>query len=451
MADVWWDKLKADVLDPGLETGDGTCVGLSEGLLRYEERGNELKVVRTGKSGELPRAAYEACPGRFCDYPALNRFVFGRLPQNWLCGVVESGYVGHASDEGVRRGGASGGVITAMLLRLLETGRIRGAVCLRVGGTDPWRAEPVIARTREEILACAGSVYSATPTNVILADLAKEEGPLAYVGLPDQVAAIRKLQAMGHPSVRSIAYVFGPYTGTQMGFEAIRSFLRSHGVRTEADVASLRYRAGEWPGHLEIALKDGRTLRAEKFHYNYLIPFFITRGCLQLPDFTNELTDVSVGDAWSPAYEERRGGYSVVLARSARGKALLEEMRAAGTLALEDVALPAALDMHGHMLDFKKRGSFIRNSWKRVRPEYGYEPARIPASRRVVEWCLRAIFGVARTGIARRTVELLPLSVVGPAFNALRKGWKNVSKPTKRKGLREMAFVVRDGGAAGGH
>lgn len=403
--------------------------------------------MRTEKQGLLPKAAYDASPARSCNYPALNRFVFHKIPENWLCGVVEKTYVGHASDEAIRRTGASGGVITATLIHLLATKRITGAICLRVGNEKPWKAEPVIARTRDEILACAGSVYSATPTNTILSELHKEEGPLAYVGLPDQVAAIRKLQMMHHPSVKAIKYVLGPYMGTQMSFEAIRSFLRSHGVRSkkpEEEITKLQYRAGEWPGHLEIHLNNGRVLRAEKFHYNYLIPFFITNASLQLVDFTNELTDISIGDAWSPTYEAKRGGYSVVLARTSQGKELLEEMKAKRLLTLEDIPLDTALDMHGHMLDFKKRGSFIRNKWKKVRPEYGYEPASIPFSRHLIERILAVIFGIGKTRAARWMVEHLPLSIVGPIFNLLRKSWKNASKPTKRKGLREMKFVVKN-------
>ena len=440
--DIWYEKLQADILSTGLDTFCGTSVGVSNGTLRYEEKDGELQIVRTEKSDPVPEASYTASPARFCDYPALNRSVFGKLPENWLCGVVEKSFVGHASEESVRRTGASGGVITAILIHLLETKRITGAICLKVGKEKPWKASPVIARTKEEVLTCAGSVYSATPTNTILAELENEAGPLAYIGLPDQVAAIRKLQQMNHPSVKAIKYIFGPYTGTQMSFEAIRSFLRSHGITSEEEITDLQYRAGEWPGHLQITLKNGRVLQAEKFHYNYLIPFFITDASLQIPDFTNELTDISVGDAWSPKYEARRGGYSVILGRSKIGTELLEEMRSQRLLNLEDISLDEALDMHGHMLDFKKRGSFIRNGWKKIQPDYGYRPAHIPASRIAVEWCLRCIFGICRTKTARWTVEHLPLSIVGPAFNVLRKTWKSASKPTKRKGLKNMVFIV---------
>ncbi|MEK7218916.1 MAG: coenzyme F420 hydrogenase/dehydrogenase beta subunit N-terminal domain-containing protein [Patescibacteria group bacterium] len=442
MTNGTWNRLQADVIAPGLCTQCGSCVGLSEGCLQFQEKRGIPLVTRTGKEGDIPQAAYDACPARFCPYPALNDFAFGKRPSQWLCGVVEKSFIGHATEETVRKNGASGGVISAILLHLLETGRITGAVCLQLGKTRPWLAEPVIARSREDVLACAQSVYSLTPVNTILAAMGKEEGPLAYVGLPDQVASIRKLQRMGHSSVRNVRYVLGPYMGTQMTFEAIRSFLRSHGVRSEEEIASLRYRAGEWPGHLEIALKDGRLLRAEKFHYNYLIPFFITSGSLQLVDFTNELTDISVGDAWSPQYEKRKGGFSVVLARSERAMELLADMRGMGLLALDELPFEQVLDMHGHMLDFKKRGSFIRNARHRIRPAYGYAPASIPLSRKAVEAVISALFALGRTTMARWVVEHIPLRVLGPCFNGLRKAGKALSKPTKRRGLRNMSFAV---------
>ena len=50
---------------------------------------------------------------------------------------------------------------------------------------------------------------------------------------------------------------------------AIRSFLRGRGIKDSNKINSLKWRAGEWPGYLEIILGDGRVTRAEKFYYNY--------------------------------------------------------------------------------------------------------------------------------------------------------------------------------------
>ncbi|MDD5469815.1 MAG: Coenzyme F420 hydrogenase/dehydrogenase, beta subunit C-terminal domain [Candidatus Peribacteraceae bacterium] len=444
MPDIHWEKLRQEVIDAGLCTQCGSCVGLSKGILGFQETKGIPLPIKIRGDRDIPEAAYSGCPARRCHYPSLNEFVFGKQPASWLSGVVEQSFVGHATDESVRRRGASGGAISAILIHLLETGRIQGAVCLQMGKTVPYKAEPVIARTKEEVLQCAQSIYSLTPVNTILGELEKEGGPLAYVGLPDQVASIRKLQKIGHPSVANIKYVLGPYMGTQMYFEAIRSFLRSHGIRSEEEIANLQYRAGEWPGNLQITLKNGRVLRAEKFYYNYLIPFFITKSSLQLVDFTNELTDISVGDAWSPKYEEQGGGHSVILARSKAARTLLSEMEEKNLLTLQEIELDEALSMHGHMLDFKKRGTFIRMRWMKQAPEYGYEPAHIPAPRIVVEWCLRCFFGIGRWQMAHWVVERLPLRIVGPCFNVLRKGWKSLSKTTKRKGLNLMEFKINN-------
>ena len=130
-----------------------------------------------------------------------------------------------------------------------------------------------------------------------------------------------------------------------------------------------------------------------------------------------------------------------MLGRSSKAVELLNEMRSNKILELEDVSIDQALDMHGHMLDFKKRGSFIRNSWRKVEPNYGYKPKEIPVSRKIVEGCLGIIFGFAKMPLAHFIVEHLPLSIVGPSFNTLRKTWRGISKPTKRKGLREIEFV----------
>ena len=438
-----WIKLNEEIIKPGLCTQCGSCVGLSNGKLIFKEK-KGIPVPVKIKEDDINSECYDGCPARYCNYPDLNKFVFGELPSNWLCGVVKNSYISYSNDENIRRNSASGGVITRTLMYLLETKKVKGVICIQLGKNVPYKAEPVIIKKKEDLIKTAQSVYSVTPVNTILKILDKEEGPFAYVGLPDQVASIRKLQKLGHKGANKIKYILGPYTGTQMYFEAIRSFLRSNNVKSEEEITSLKYRAGEWPGYLEIKLKDGRVLRAEKFYYNYLIPFFITSSSLQVVDFTNELTDISVGDAWSPKYEGKGKGYSVVLSRTEQGDAILQEMSKKKLITLEDVNLDEALNMHGHMIDFKKRGSFIRNSWKKIRPDYGYSPEKIHFSRILVEIVISTIFKIGQLKISRWVVEQIPLGILGPIFNKIRLKWKGMSRTTKRKGLSDSKFVIHD-------
>ena len=115
-----------------------------------------------------------------------------------------------------------------------------------------------------------------------------------------------------------------------------------------------------------------------------------------------------------------------------------------GLLSEEEISLEETLDMHGHMIDFKKRGSFLRNKRKSIQPFYGYEPLEISLSRKVVERILQIVFFIGGTKLARNTVEKIPLKIVGSCFNFMRKTWKTFSKPTKRKGLKTIKFKIYD-------
>jgi coenzyme F420 hydrogenase subunit beta len=104
--------------------------------------------------------------------------------------------------------------------------------------------------------------------------------------------------------------------------------------------------------------------------------------------------------------------------------------------------------MHGHMLDFKKRGSYIRNRFRRrcgrAAPDYGLRPAPLPASRWAVELVVSFLFLVGGTRAARKVLEWIPEAVIGPLFNRLRLLWKGWSKPVKRKGLGTLTMIAEE-------
>jgi coenzyme F420 hydrogenase subunit beta len=366
------------VISTGNCTHCGACAGLNPTLIGLEEtrRGPLPKLLREIQPSDQAGLdlAHAICPGRGIPFAELFDWL-GRDWQSRLMGPYLGLYTGHATDPVIRRQAASGGILSRVLIELVESGRVSAAVLIRQGVPTPERASPVIARSREEILASAQSVYAVTPMLDILPRLEEVPGRLAFVGLPDQVAALRMLQAAGHPTALRFDFIAGPYTGTNMYHGAVRAFLRAQDVADSVAIESLKWRAGEWPGYLEVKTAGGGVYRAEKFYYNYLIPFYISLACQLTPDFTNELTDVSVGDAWSPKFEKMRGGHSVVAARSPLAVEVLTSLAERGEIQLEPIDEASALAMHGHMLDFKKRGSFIRIERRRQRgipaPELG--------------------------------------------------------------------------------
>ncbi len=438
------EQLIRRVIRAGLCTGCGACVGMDAGGGSMMENTPAGPVPKFGPRTRLDPLAFAGCPGKGLNYPQLYTRFHSALPNKWLTGPTFFVRIGHASNEAVRRNGASGGVLSQMLIYLLERQLIDAAVVVRQGLPTPEKARAVFAVTRREILAAAQSVYIPVATLDKLREL--EPGKrYAMTCLPDQAAALRFLQLAGDPCARQVRYVLGPYTGTALYPAAIRSFLRSCGVPASDGITSLKWRAGEWPGYLEIKSQSGRVIRSNKFYYNYLIPFFITRNSLQNMDFANEFCDLSVGDAWSPQFERAGGGHSVITTRTREMEDIVARMAAEGVLTVKPVEELKATEMHGHMIDFKKRGGYIRNQMRRFlgqpAADFGMKPSPLPVSRVLVEVVISGIFILAGTSFCRWLVERIPERFIGPVFNRLRLVWKAASKPTKRKGLGSLIMI----------
>lgn len=442
-----WSLLRQQVVEPGYCAHCGLCAGLNPDLVRMEEtsRGPLPVLGREPSEAEAGglRLARACCPGRGVPFPEVFEFLDRRVASPLLGPYVRL-YTGYASDESVRRRAASGGILSSTLIHMLETGEIGGAVVLQQGRLEPERATPFIATSRDEILAAAQSVYAVTPMLDILPEMERFPGRLAFVGLPEQVAALRMLEAAGHPVARKLALLAGPYAGTNMYHGAVRAFLRARGVSPSMPIRAIEWRAGEWPGYLQVETADGRVFKAAKFYYNYLIPFFISRNCLQTPDFANETADLSVGDAWSPALERSGGGHSIIVTRSVFADELIQTMARSGKISLREIHLDEAIGMHAHMIDFKKRGSFLRLDRERRRgkpaPRFGYRPAEIPRLRRFVEAIIGVFLWAGRQRWARGLVSRTPVGIAGPVFSVTRRVWKSASKPAKRKGLATSRF-----------
>lgn len=419
----------------------GTCVGLSEGHIRFANREGRFlpELVQ-----ELPDEAYDriwnACSGRYFDFPEYRRHFYPNAPHfHTYTGPYRDLYIGHAQDAVLRLSGASGGIISTVLIYLLEKKRIDGAIVTRMSPEKPWLTEPFIARTREEILEAAQSKYILTSVNEILEQSADFNGSLAYVGLPGQVQSIRKLQEAKDPAVANIAYLFGPFYGNTLHFSSVKSFLRSHGEKDHTRIRKLYFRHGEWPGNMRVEMESGRIIELKKFHANYLIPFHIVRNSLYCSDFTNEFTDVSGGDAWAPVYEERGKGFSLVIPRSEKGAQLIEEMQKEGWLHLLPISEKEAIDMHSHGYDFKKRGAFIRirfrSFWGKAVPDYGYQQKGFTFKRWLMELIISTLFRILGTGLARWTVEQFSPTFIGKIFEKSRTTWKRSTHNIKREEL----------------
>ena len=444
----FFDILKSEVIDTGLCTRCGSCAGTCpKKLVVIKNDSGDCLPELMGKCEDCDSQCYHGCPGRYVNFPALNQALYGQQPDSYLIGNYRDLWVAYSTDEKIRREGASGGVITALLKYLFDTASIEEAYVMGMDPNRPYMPKPFLARSYQEAQMACQSKYVVSPYNVMFNQIAPEGSPLAYVGLPCHVHSLRKLQQVGYAPAMRFRYVLGIYCGNIMHFSSIKEFLAKKGVYDINEVVDLAFRAGPWPGNMRVELRSGRIIEMPKFHANYLIPFHIMKRCLLCADLTNEFADISGGDAWAPVYEERGNGFSIMVVRTNLGKQLADEMIQQRKFEVVSISFDEAIAMHSHGLDFKKRGVFLRIRHRKARrlqvPEYGFTlRTKVSLSRRFMETIIGLVFRICRTSPARRLIRCVPDRVLGASFKLARKRWKIATHKTKRSGIKAVEFAV---------
>ncbi|HEX2062859.1 MAG TPA: coenzyme F420 hydrogenase/dehydrogenase beta subunit N-terminal domain-containing protein, partial [Acidimicrobiales bacterium] len=194
-----WKELYAEVVTTGLCTGCAGCVvacphdvlGYDDGAGVYRPFHLEEELGPTdcvhGQKGCT--SCTRACP-RFRSWePEIDDHLFGRARRpDEMEGISKDIILARAVDPEIHERGQDGGLVSAILLWALDRGYIDAAlVSYLEGDGTSWKAVPGVARTREEILAAAGSRYTYSANTMAYAE-AVEKGAekLALVGMSCQ-------------------------------------------------------------------------------------------------------------------------------------------------------------------------------------------------------------------------------------------------------------------------
>jgi len=333
-------------------------------------KGLFLPQIEEDKCTECRRCV-ECCPGHSLDFEELNIRIFGKQPEDAFLGNYLGCYVGHSTDHEIRYNSSSGGVVTQLLIFALEKGMIDGALVVRMRKDDPLKPEPFIARTREEILSASRSKYCPVATNEALERILREDGKFAVVGLPCHIYGIRLAEEVLEELRNKIVLHIGLFCSHTVNFTGTDFLLKKFQVG-KSDVARLDYRGKGWPGCMSILLKDGRNIdvqlvRGWNAYWNVFSPFFFTPlRCMMCSDQLNELSDISVGDAWLPELKGDNSGVSVLITRTPIAEEIFALMKNSGMLSLKAISPSKVKESQAFSLNFKKKNLSGRLSFLRM-------------------------------------------------------------------------------------
>ena len=308
-----WTKLNKEAIGTGLCVECGACAAVCP---------TQAIVLKEYAWGSNPELTGE-CPDEICflcsrvcpaaevpSYEIEERF-FGRrrkdsFPENAI-GVVRGVYSGYAVNPEIHSKAYAGGVLTAVLVSALESGRIDAAVVAGFDPERPWRVVHEIAKTPQEIMESAGSKYQPHPHICGLKE-AVDEGfrRLAITAVPCHVEAIRKIQLCDdlHHIADKITLIIGLACATHWTLNATEYLITKIAKIPLENVAKLTYRARPFPGIFRVETNDGRLF--EQDFVNQLLNQmfrFTPEHCRLCPEKTAMFPDITLGDVWGhPVY-----------------------------------------------------------------------------------------------------------------------------------------------------
>jgi len=360
------------ICEEGLCIGCGLCAALAPPAA--------LEIVATPEGSLRPLAGealtheqvdriYRLCPGTHLEgLPQALRDPAGQIDPVWgaLTGSVPQLY---AADPEVRFKAATGGVLTALAIFLLESGEVEFVVHARPSKERPSFGEQQISRTRGEVLTGAGSRYGPTATLIGMEALLEAGKPFAFVGTPCDVTGLRNL-AREDPRVdRLCRMMMAPVCGGFMETPAMAERVEDSGISFD-ELTALRYRGYGCPGPTRMEDRGGKVVERSYLDFwgeddsKWSLPW----RCKICADGIGEAADIAASDVWpggAPTREQAENhdadpGSNGVLIRSARGAALVDAALEAGALAKLSDHGPRDLDLWQPHQVKKKRAVWAR-------------------------------------------------------------------------------------------
>jgi coenzyme F420 hydrogenase subunit beta len=285
--------------------------------------------------------------------------LFGReRTEDEVAGISSDIVLARATDPGVLDAGQDGGFVSALLIWAMEHDEIDAALVsdLEGDGTS-WRAVPAVARTREEILATAGSRYTYCANTMAYAEAtAGGAERLALVGMGCQTSATAIMSAR---KAGKVARRFNLSIGllcSKTFDDAIfpELFEARYGLARE-EIKKMNIK-----GVFQIWMRDGsyHEVPLKEAHG------WTREGCKTCPDFAAEHADISTGGIG--AFND----WTLTIIRTERGREIFDAMVKDGAVELRSIEEdPGALAL------LRKLSTVSRKRWPATAVAM---PGRIP-------------------------------------------------------------------------
>ena len=277
------------------------------------------------------------------------------MPDDPFAGNAIKAFVGKATDKQIFENSQSGGIVSALLVHALETGKITGAVTVSMLSGAPPRPVLKIAKTREEILGSQRSKYCPVPILGFLKDLKNHDGTLAVVGTSCQIHGLLNVLDKKPELKPKIAFTIGLVCERVLTYSAI-DFLIKKAKNTKKDSAGILIfkdkSVSGYPGDVHFLSDDGISVVLPAKKRMQIKDYFTPVRCRLCFDKMNVFSDLTVGDPHGLDEIDRIHGESILVTRSQTGQRIVSFATNAGAINIRHADYSQILK--GQKIDQKK-------------------------------------------------------------------------------------------------
>jgi len=308
----------------------GTCVGCGSCAAVCPIESIELEAGTPKLVGICIACGmcYASCPSAGFDEGEMDKLVFGRprADDEVDIGVKKVIYAVRAKDAAILELCQDGGAVSAILSQFLNEGG-DGAVVTGLEKNEIWVPKPVVASNKKEVVECAGTKYTPSPTMVGVSSAVNEHAKkrIAVVGTPCQIRGLSKVtvgQFAEGKIKEALSLKVGLFCMETYNHASFMGFLRSEGVDV-SKVDKFQIKSGKL-----FALQEGRVVYEAKLSK---VKEYVRPCCQGCEDFASEYADISVGNIGTP------DGWSTVIVRTQRGEDALMAAEKVGLVEIKPV------------------------------------------------------------------------------------------------------------------
>ncbi len=318
---------------PQIDKSDYLCIGC--GACAYSCP-KQCITYRYNPLGQyVPEIDYEKCiECRLCEKKCP---VYSPLQPQRHNGVlydsVTGGYIVcyKGYDERFRQTSASGGFLTAVLYRLIETKAVDTVVCVVNDRTETSFYQYDFVSDKDDLVKNSRSAYYPMEMSDVLRHIRNHEGTYAMVVLPCQAKAIRDIQKTDRVLGERIKFLLGLVCGGLPGKSMVEYVALDNGVNVE-DVKKISFRDKNIADlnrqcSVTLSVTEYCSIKSrfpeESFGFSYLNKLFHYRACNVCDDIFAEFSDAAFMDAWLPEHRKDRLGTSICIIRNETLKDIL--------------------------------------------------------------------------------------------------------------------------------